>query len=320
MSENILEIQKLIEKYDIPMFEQQLSFYKSYDIKPKMTAVLTNDDSGSISYIKGIERFCTKWGVDFAIEKSTNDKDLEILLTKLNKSDTDGIMVMYPTGYEKKDSYYMNLIDVEKDVEGLHFSHLGYLVQFEKFKDTGKLRKLVIPPTPKGILYIFKKHYQYFEEYKDKFGKYPENEKANPFSIAGKKITIINDSLSVGRSLALMMLNELGSVQVCHKFTPYEDLLKFIKVSDFIISAVPSSSFVIPTEAVPENAIVIDISFEGNFEYPSILDKVHKIAPRWDLVKKGNRINDMTLYRLISNLFYLVNSKLPDNILSKWNK
>jgi hypothetical protein len=68
---------------------------------------------------------------------------------------------------------------------------------------------------------------------------------------------------------------------------------------------------------VPENAIVVYISFEVNFEYPSITEKVKKIAPRWYLTEKGNRINDMTLYRLISNLFYLINSKLPDSLLNK---
>jgi 5,10-methylene-tetrahydrofolate dehydrogenase/methenyl tetrahydrofolate cyclohydrolase len=317
MADNILEIKKLIEKYDKPVFEKQLSFYKENGIKPSLTAILTNNDSGSKSYMRGIEKFCNCFGINFRSETTANGKELEQLILDLNNSETDGIMVMYPTGYDKKDTYYMNLVDVSKDVEGLHYSHLGYLVQFEKFRDASKLRKLVIPPTPKGILYIFKKHYTYFEEFKEENGHYPDNSEKNPFLIAGKKITVINDSLAVGRSLALMMLNELGSVQVCHKFTPYEDLLRLVKVSDFIISAVPSSSFVIPTEVVPDNAIVVDISFEGNFEYPSITEKVKKIAPRWDLTEKGNRINDMTLYRLISNLFYLINSKLPDSLLNK---
>jgi len=317
MANNILEIKKLIEKYDIPVFEKQLNFYKEHGINPSLTAILTSNDSWSKSYMRGIERFCNSLGVDFIAETTKNDKELEELILDLNNSNTDGIMVMYPTGYEKKDTYYMNLVDVSKDVEGLHYNHLGYLVQFEKFRDTSKMRKLVIPPTPKGILYIFKKHYTYFEEFKEENGYYPDNFQENPFLIAGKKITIINDSLAVGRSLALMMLNELGSVQVCHKFTPYEDLLRLVKSSDFIISAVPSSSFVIPTEVVPSRAIVVDISFEGNFEYPSIIEKATKIAPRWDLTEKGNRINDMTLYRLISNLFYLINSKLPDNLLKK---
>ena len=175
----------------------------------------------------------------------------------------------------------------------------------------------MIPPTAKGIMYIFKRHFQIFEDYKKEHGVYPEIFAQNPYKIEGKNITIVNDSLAVGRSLALMFLNEHGSVQICHRFTPYEDILNAVKSSDYIISAVPSSKFVIPTEIIPAHSIVIDISFEGNFNYNTIFDKVLKISPWWNLVKKGNRINDMTLNRLISNLFYLIDSTLPDNILNE---
>jgi 5,10-methylene-tetrahydrofolate dehydrogenase/methenyl tetrahydrofolate cyclohydrolase len=282
-----------------------------------MTAVLTNNDPGCRSYIRGIERFCKKWGVKFNSVKTSNSEELEATIKDLNSSDTDGVMVMYPTGYDKKDTFFMNLLDPNKDVEGLNGANLGYLVQFEKFKDAEGLKKYVIPPTAKGILYMFKRNFSYYEEHKERFGIYPNNDKKNPFSIEGKRITIINDSLAVGRSLALMFLNELGSIQICHKYTKFEDVLEFVSNSDIVVSAVPSSKFVIPTDIVKESTMIIDISFEGNFEYPSIIDKAYKIAPRWDLIKKGNRINDITLYRLISNQFYLINGRLDKDILVK---
>ncbi len=313
----VINVKTLIEKYDLPFFENSKKVYKKYDIIPKMTAILTSDDPGSKSYIRGIKRFCKKNDISFESFFVTSKEELEETIVKLNKSNTDGIMVMYPANFGVKDTYFMNLVDPDKDVEGLHFSHLGYLVQFEKFKDAQKLRKFVIPPTAKGIMYLFKRYNLYYEEYKEEHGKYPDNADKNPFVIEGKKITIINDSIAVGRSLSLMMLNENGSVQICHEYTKFEDTLNFIKKSDIIISAVPSSKFTIPTDVVPKDATVIDISFEGNFEYPSIIDKVYKIAPKWDLVEKGNRINDMTLYRLISNLFYLINSKMSDDVLEE---
>ena len=173
----------------------------------------------------------------------------------------------------------------------------------------------MIPPTPKGVLYLFKRSALDFEEARKRDGRFPEGFEGNPFHIEGKRITIINDSLAVGRSMALMFLNENGSVRVCQEHTAFSDVLEFVKTSDFIISAVPSPDFLIPAEAVSKGAVVIDISFEGNFEYPAVFEKVFRIAPRWNLVEKGNRINDLTLYRLISNLFYLINRSLPDNIL-----
>lgn len=316
MEDNILRVGSLIEKYDIPVFKDHQETYARHDIKPAMAAIITTEDAGSRSYMRGIKNFTESYGIDFREVKAENSAELEKAITDLNNDPAiHGIMVMYPTGFDKKDTYFMNLVDIRKDIEGLHFGHLGLLVQFEKFRDPQKLRKWVMPPTAKGILYIMKRYYEMYEEIYNKEGSYPDASKENPFTIEGKRFTVINDSLSVGRSLALMILNENGSVQVCHRYTPYTDVLKFVKNSDVIISAVPSENFIIPTESVPAHALLFDISFEGNFQYPGIIERVNKIAPRWDLVDKGDRINDMTLYRLISNLFYLINSQLPDEIL-----
>jgi len=318
MKDNILRVASLIEKYDIPMFRNHQDVYARHSIKPAMAAVITTDDAGSRSYIRGIKNFTEQYGIDFREVTASTGEELEKQINKLNKDpEIHGIMVMYPTGFKGRDTRFMNMVDIRKDIEGLHFGHLGLLVQFEKFRDPRKLRKWVMPPTAKGILYIMKRYHEMYEEEFISEGSYPDGSKKNPFAIEGKRFTVINDSLSVGRSLALMLLNENGSVQVCHRFTPYTDVLKFIKSSDVIISAVPSENFIIPTESVPEHALIFDISFEGNFQYPGILERANKIAPRWDLVEKGDRINDMTLYRLISNLFYLINSQLPDEIIKE---
>ncbi len=313
--DRILNVSPLIEKYDIPFFEKCKTGYKKLGITPKLSVILTGEDAGSISYLKGIKNFCIQNSVLFEEFFIDSSDELRALLEKLNNSDTSGIMILYPTGFEEKDTVFMNLISGEKDVEGLHYSHLGYLMQFEKYRDTSKLRKLVIPPTPKGIMYLFKRYFSDYEEFKTQHGSYPDELSENPFLIEGKRITIINDSLAVGRSLAMMLLNENGSVQICHKYSPFDDILKAVADSDIVISAVPSDQFRIPTSALRKNSIAVDISFEGNFEYPSVFEKVYKIAPRWDLEKKGNRINDMTLYRLISNLFYLINSQLSDDMI-----
>lgn len=314
----ILNIRHLIEKFDVPAFECNKLFYERNNIDPCLAVVLTNNDGGCISYTKGIRNFCNSLGVNFQQYSVSDAKSLEECINDLNRDDkVHGIIVMYPTFYGVKDTVFMNLVSPDKDVEGLSYSYLGYLVQFEKFRDAEQLRKLVIPPTAKGILSIFKRYYIDFEDFYTERGFYPENVTTNPFDIEGKRVTIINDSLAVGRSLALMLLNENAYVQICHQYTPFEKTLESVSLSDIVISAVPSGKFKIPTEYVPENSILIDISFEGNFDYPSVFEKCYKIAPRWDLVEKGNRINDMTLNRLISNLFYLINSKLPEEELLK---
>ncbi|MDD2634502.1 MAG: bifunctional 5,10-methylenetetrahydrofolate dehydrogenase/5,10-methenyltetrahydrofolate cyclohydrolase [Bacteroidales bacterium] len=320
-SQKILNVQSLIEKYDEPNFACNKFFYEQHKIYPSLAVILTNDNQGSISYVKGIKKFCEKNYVSCKDYRVSSSKDLIKTIDNLNNDKTvHGIMVMYPTGYQEKDTMFMNMINPMKDLEGLHNSYLGYLVQYEKFRDPEHLKKLVIPPTAKGILSILKRYAIDYENYYKKYNIYPENNLENHFDLEGKRITIINDSLAVGRSLALMLLNENAYVQVCHQYTPFAKVLESVKDSDIIISAVPSASFVIPTDSISEKSIVIDISFEGNFEYPSVIEKCFKIAPRWDIVTKGNRINDMTLNRLISNLHYLINCCLPDVTLLEMQK
>lgn len=317
----IINVKSLIEKYDIPAFGCNRLFYEQNEVNPCLAVILTSNDAGSISYTKGIINFCKKNNIKCSDYKVNNDKELTEIINQLNNDDSvHGIMIMYPTGYGVKDSKYMNMVNPMKDVEGLGFTYLGYLVQFEKFRDADKLQKLVIPPTAKGILSIFKRYAMVYDEFKAENNYYPENLYENPFNLEGKRVTIINDSLAVGRSLALMLLNENAYVQVCHEYTPFNKVLSSVSRSDFVISAVPSNNFTIPTEFVPEKSIVIDISFEGNFDYPSVIEKCYRIAPRWDLTEKGNRINDMTLNRLISNLYYLINSKLPAETLKQMSE
>lgn len=321
ISSKIIDVKSLIEKFDLPSFACTRFFYDQKDIKPCLAVVLTSDDAGSISYTKGIIKFCNLNSINCYEYRVENKIQLEKTILELNANpNVHGIMIMYPTGYGVKDSSFMNMVDPMKDVEGLHHTYLGYLAQYEKFRDAGNLQKLVIPPTAKGILSIFKRYAMNYEEYKDINNYYPGNVEQNPFNLEGKRVTIINDSLAVGRSLALMMLNENAYVQVCHYYTPFNKILASVSKSDYIISAVPSASFVIPTEFVPEHSIVVDISFEGNFDYPSVINKCYRIAPRWDLTAKGNRINDMTLNRLISNLYYLINAQLPEDVLKKMSE
>lgn len=319
-NKKILNVNTLIDLFDKPFFNRHQKVYKEHNIIPKFGAILTSDDPGCISYIKGIRRFAKRIGVDFYFETVKSKSELEYLICSWNKSDINGYMVMYPADFGVKDTYFMNLVNPEKDVEGLHFQNLGLLVQYEKYKDLKKLRKLIIPPTAKGIMYLFKRNWQFFEDIKKETGYYPDNHHNNPYLLQGKKITIINDSLAVGRSLAIMFLNEQASVQVCHQYTEFNDILSFCQNSDIIVSAVPSEKFCIPTEAVKEDSLVVDLSFEGNFDYKTIYSKISQIAPKWDLVKKGNRINDMTLYRLFSNLYYLIDAKLDDSILKIINE
>jgi len=317
-NENIINVSRLIETFDEPEFLRKQEFYGKLGITPSLAVVMAGEDPGSLSYMRGIRRFCQSRQTAFHSHFCSDIRQMEKTIHELNQDEeVHGVMILYPTPFRGKDTRFMNAVSPSKDVEGLHHTNLGYLVQFEQFKDPLKLKKLVIPPTAKGILYIFKRYALLLKEEKKKSGAYPREFQDNPFTITGKRFTIINDSLAVGRSLALMLLNENGSVRVCHRHTPFREVLSLCRNSDVVISAVPGP-FTVPTEDIARGAVIIDISFDGNFEYPGIMSKAGLIAPRWNLTEKGNRINDMTLYRLLSNLYYLIDAGLPPGILRRY--
>ena len=317
-NDNIIDVARLIEAFDKPEFLRRQEIYGKLGITPSLAVVMAGDDPGSLSYMRGIQRFCRSSEVSFQSFFCNDSRQMEKTIHDLNQDEEiHGIMVLYPTPFRGKDTRFMNAVSPSKDVEGLHHVNLGYLVQFEQFKDPLKLKKLVIPPTAKGILYIFKRYAILFEEEKKRKGTFPLDFQENPFTITGKRFTIINDSLAVGRSLALMLLNENGSVRICHRHTPFREILALCRNSDVVISAVPGP-FTVPTEDIARGAVIIDISFDGNFDYPDIISKAGLIAPRWNLTEKGNRINDMTLYRLLSNLYYLIDAGLPPGILRRY--
>ena len=54
---------------------------------------------------------------------------------------------------------------------------------------------------------------------------------------SGKKVTIVGRSLTVGKPLAIMMLNENATITVCHSRTPEEDQIAACRNADIVVLA-----------------------------------------------------------------------------------
>ena len=54
---------------------------------------------------------------------------------------------------------------------------------------------------------------------------------------AGRRVTILGRSLTVGKPLAIMMLNADATVTVCHSRTPEEDQIKACRDADIVVLA-----------------------------------------------------------------------------------
>ena len=86
----------------------------------------------------------------------------------------------------------------------------------------------------------------------------------------GKTVLVINDSLRIGRPLTAMVANLRATPILCHQFTRPEHLETFVHMADVIISAVPAPDYRIPTDWIQPEAICIDLSHQGNFDFAAL--------------------------------------------------
>lgn len=117
-------------------------------------------------------------------------------------------------------------IDPAKDVDGLHPSNVGLLVQG---------RASLAACTPSGVIEIL-----------DRSG----------IDIAGRRAVVIGRSDIVGKPMALLLLNRHATVTVCHSRTA--DLPGVCREADILVAALGRAAFVTP-DFVKPGATVIDV-------------------------------------------------------------
>ncbi len=120
----------------------------------------------------------------------------------------------------------LNLIDPNKDADGLHPTNMGRLVRGEI-----GLRSC----TPAGVMQILK---------------------AYNLEPKGKQAVVLGRSILVGKPMALMLLEADATVTIAHSRTP--DIGAIARSADILVAAVGRPNFVTP-EMVKPGAIVIDV-------------------------------------------------------------
>jgi methylenetetrahydrofolate dehydrogenase (NADP+)/methenyltetrahydrofolate cyclohydrolase len=75
---------------------------------------------------------------------------------------------------------------------------------------------------------------------------------------SGRRVTIVGRSLTVGKPLAIMMLNEDATITVCHSKTPKEDQIKACRDADIVVLATGMTQGY-GTEYFRDGQIVLDV-------------------------------------------------------------
>ena len=247
---------------------------KNFLIKPTLAVIQIGNDEASNIYIKMKSKACENVGINFIHEKFSSSASEQEVINKIiefnNDSYVNGILIQLPLP-KKFDTYkLLNLINKNKDVDGLTDINMGLL-----FKDNNNL----IPCTPQGIIKLL-------EEYN--------------IDLVGKHAVVVGKSNLVGKPMAMLLLQKGATVTICHSKTV--DLKQYTKQADILICAVGKKDL-ITKDMVKENAVVVDVGMNrvdgklyGDVDFENVKDIASFITP----VPGG--VGPMTVAMLLFNV------------------
>ena len=216
---------------------EEAAALKAQGIEPCLAVVLVGDNSASKVYVSNKEKACAAVGiksVSHVLPEATTEEELLKLIDELNKdANVHGILVQMPVPKHIDDRKVIMAIRPDKDVDCFHPVNVGYL-------HTGA--KGFLPCTPAGIIELIKR---------------------SGHSIAGKNCVVIGRSNIVGKPVAMLLMQENGTVTICHSKT--QDLAGICRGADIIVSATGKVNTV-TADMVKEGAIIIDVGMNRNAE------------------------------------------------------
>ncbi|MGV3628603.1 MAG: bifunctional 5,10-methylenetetrahydrofolate dehydrogenase/5,10-methenyltetrahydrofolate cyclohydrolase [Betaproteobacteria bacterium] len=246
-------------------------------VQPGLAALQIGDNAASRLYVRNKVRACTEIGIYSEIHQLDADCTETAALTMLERLNRNprlhGVIVQLPLppGFDVR--RLLQSVAIEKDVDGFNWSNLGALV------DTHGGLKGLTPCTPLGVMTML-----------DHAG----------ITIEGRHAVVIGRSPSVGKSMALLLINRGATVTVCHSKTP--DLTAHASRADILIAAVGRAGLV-TADMIKPGAVVIDIGINrlpdgrlaGDVTFAAACERASWITP----VPGG--VGPMTVAMLITN-------------------
>lgn len=198
--------------------------------RPKLAAVLVGENQASHIYVRNKVKACEEVGIESEthyLAASTSERELLQLLESLNANKSvNGILLQLPLPDHIEKTRALDTISPAKDVDGLHPSNVGLLLQG---------RASLIACTPLGVLEALKRY---------------------DVPLSGKKAVVVGRSDLVGKPVAVLLMHENATVTICHSKT--RDLPGVVSDADLVIAAMGKPAFITP-DFVKEGAILVDV-------------------------------------------------------------
>ncbi len=205
-------------------------------VRPGLGTLLVGEDPGSLSYVAGKHRDCAEVGIASIREDLPADasqEDIEAAVRRLNEDPAcTGFIVQLPLPRGIDTNRVLELVDPDKDADGLHPTNLGRLVLRVNEDLTSPL-----PCTPRGIIELLTRH---------------------GIELAGADVVVIGRGTTVGRSIGLLLTRRAVNATVTLTHTGTADLAEHTRNADVIVAAagVPG---IVTADLVKPGAVVIDV-------------------------------------------------------------
>lgn len=243
--------------------------------RPGLAVILVGNDPASRIYVNNKEKDCEQCGFlsyEYKLPEETSEEEILDMIGYLNGNPkVDGILVQMPLPSHIDEEEIINAISPDKDVDAFHPFNVGRMVIGDP---------VFLPCTPAGILEMLR---------------------AYEIPVAGKRCVVVGRSNIVGKPMALLLMQNDGTVTTCH--TKTQNLADITREADILVCAAGHRNL-ITGSMVKEGVVVIDVAMnrteEGKLRGDVNFDEVEKKASYITPVPGG--VGPMTRLVLLRNI------------------
>jgi len=256
--------------------KEKVSLLKEQGKSVGLAVVLVGDDNASKIYVRNKIKACEQVGIKseaYTLPAAAEQGQVEELVLSLAESKgICGILVQLPLPAHLNAKKILSLIPTAKDVDGFSTENIGKLC----------LNEDCLPScTPYGVMQLLKEY---------------------NISLKGKRAVVVGRSNTVGKPMAMMLLNADCTVTVCHSKT--QNLKDICLEADILVAAIGRAKY-ITADMVKEGATVIDVGMDrdengslcGDVDFAEVSKKAAYITP----VPGG--VGPMTVTMLMHNTY-----------------